>query len=548
MRTRLMTTLMMVASLLVSGQALGQPQLPTFQPGDVLRANDLNLIVEQLKQLKRNTNGSGGGTPLTVDCASATIAAVMDQAQPGDTIMITGTCEEAVVVDKDGITLVGDGQDSTVIDGMDADASAIAVLGHQNVTIKDLTVQNGLVGIHLGRGAAAWLENVTAKDSRSKDGHSSGFGILVANSSDAVLTGSVVVSNNAGNGIQVWNGSSVAIAGNYVVEGSTLPRARLETSGNGGSGMEVGLGSALHVASAQGDYTTVRANDNRSSGIVITGSSSAQFGGGADIEASSNDDTGLVVDGGSSVNFEIWPSRGVSGRFNDNKGWAGITINDSSSLLLWYDDDAGATITATGNGFVGLSVIYASSARLTASSQFASASLTFSNNGANSNTYGGGIAAYDNASVDIRLPTEIKNNAVHGVDNWNNSNVGLGTDSAAVVVVADNGRNGVSVHLASNLFIDDAMIENNGGHGIATSNNSVVYALASTITGSGQDGINAWSGVSVELDDSSVTGNTGSDISAGGGSRVSGYNGSQVVDVDCDDSVLSYGDVSCPGN
>ena len=46
MRTQL-TTLVMVASLLVSGQALAQPpQLPTFQPGDVLRANDLNAIVE----------------------------------------------------------------------------------------------------------------------------------------------------------------------------------------------------------------------------------------------------------------------------------------------------------------------------------------------------------------------------------------------------------------------------------------------------------------------------------------------------------------------
>ena len=143
MRTRFMTTLVMVASLLlVSGQTLAQPQIRTFQPGDVLRANDLNAIVEQINKNTNASGGSGGGTTHTVDCdAGDTIKAAMDQAQPGDTIMIAaGTCNENVVVNKDGITLAGAGQDSTVIDGMDFDAPAISVNGHQNVIIKGLRV------------------------------------------------------------------------------------------------------------------------------------------------------------------------------------------------------------------------------------------------------------------------------------------------------------------------------------------------------------------------------------------------------------------------
>ena len=152
------------------------------------------------------------------------------------------------------------------------------------------------------------------------------------------------------------------------------------------------------------------------------------------------------------------------------------------------------------------------------------------------------------ASVNIRLPTEIKNNAVHGVDVWSNSSAELGTDSAAVVVVADNGINGVNAHFASNLFADDAMIENNGGHGIATSGNSSVYVSTSTITGNSENGIDAWSGVDITVDGSSVTGNTGVDISGGGGSRLNGYNGNQIGTVGCDDSVLSYGEVLCPDN
>ena len=545
MRTRFITMLMTVASLLVGAQALAQPQLPNFQPGDVLRANDLNLIVERLKAHTNALSASSGETRM-VDCdAGETIMAAMDQAQPGDTIMVAGTCNENVVVDKDGITLAGEGQDSTVINGDNIDASVIAVLGHQNVTIKDLTVQNGLVGIHLGRGAAAWLENVTAKDSRSKDGHASGFGILIANSSDAILTGSVVVSNNADNGIQVWNGSSVAIAGNYIVEGSPLPRARLETSGNGGSGMEVGLGSALHVASLDGDYTTVRANNNRSIGIDITGGSSAQFGGGADIEASGNEINGLEVAGGSSVNFQIYPARGVKGKFNDNRGWAGIAVESNSSVRMWYwNDAAGAKITAENNAGLGLGVAQNSSATFdTGLSQFASSNnLVFSNNG------NLGVGVYSGSTAIVRLPTEIKNNANSGIEMWGNAFVDLGSVSKAAVVIASNGGNGIVSYNGSDLNLDSATIESNTGNGVAIYDNANLYSNGTTITGNGGDGINAWGGVGIGLDDTSVTGNTRRDISAGGGSRLHGYNGSQVVDVDCDDSVLSYGDVSCPDN
>ena len=88
MRIRLMTTLVMAVSLFVICQVFAQPQLPTFSPGDVLRANDLNDIVEQIRKNANASGGSGGGTTHTVDCSSGTIAAAMEQAQPGDTMAI----------------------------------------------------------------------------------------------------------------------------------------------------------------------------------------------------------------------------------------------------------------------------------------------------------------------------------------------------------------------------------------------------------------------------------------------------------------------------
>ena len=314
MRTRPMTTLIMVASLLVSGQGLAQPQLPTFQLGDVLRANDLNLIVERLKARTNALSGSDGETRM-VDCdAGETIKAAMDQAQPGDTIMIAaGTCNENVVVDKDGITLAGAGQDSTVLDGDNIDASAILVKGQQNVTIKDLTVQNGLIGVHVGLGASAWLENVTAKDSRSKAGHNSGFGILIANSSDAVLTGSIVATGNAAQGILVWQGGHASVVGNLVFEGSRMPQASLQANNNGLHGIELGISSSLQVQAPDGPNATLQANNNGGRGIQLGTGSSVQFGGGADIEATGNGESGLWIETGSSALFAGWSdiSRGL---------------------------------------------------------------------------------------------------------------------------------------------------------------------------------------------------------------------------------------------
>ena len=188
MRTRHMTALAMIACLLLAGgQALAQPPLPTFRPGDVIRAGDLNRIVQQVRRNTSALDGVGGAMH-TVDCgAGETVANAMSQALPGAVITISGTCEEAVVVDKDRITLDGGG--TAVIDGGGAGAPAIAVHGQQNVVIRGLTVQNGQQGVLANRGTAVWLEDVTAQDN-------SVVGIAVRGNSSATLGGTVIADDN----------------------------------------------------------------------------------------------------------------------------------------------------------------------------------------------------------------------------------------------------------------------------------------------------------------------------------------------------------------
>ena len=542
MHTRLVTTLMMVACLLlVVGQALAQPQLPTFQSGDVLRADQLNSIVEQIRRNTPASSGSGGNTHM-VDCSSGTIADALSAAQPGDTIMISGTCEEAVVVDKDGITLDGNG--TAVIDAMNEDTVGILIRGQQHVMIKGLTVQNGLNGIKIVEGGAARLEDVAVQNSRTKAGHDSGNGIVVSASASAVLMGNVAANDNEGIGIGAWNSSSIFVISNIIVDGIQIPRANLQANRNGANGIEIGKGSSLHALSGDSTPTTVQANNNGVIGISVVHSGSVVFGGGADIEANDNG-VGLNVHNGSSVSMETWgsPARGVTARFNNNKSaWAAISVYDHSTLILSHDVDATASITAENNAGNGLGVGQNSSVRLsTLFPQSTSASATFSNNGSN------GLGVYQRAAVTIRIPAEINDNTNGGFNIWGDCFVDLGNETNGPVTVSGNGGHGIAAYLASVLALAGVSIEDNSGLGIGIYENGELstFGRATTITGNGGGGIEAWNGAGIYLGNTTVSGNTGADVSSGRGSRI-GWSSSTVGTVFCDADVVAFDSAVCP--
>ena len=261
MRTRFMTALMLAASLLVSAQALAQPaqdQISDFQSGQVLRARELNAIVRQLN-LNTNALNRENGTTHPVDCSSGTIADVMSTAQPGDTISITGTCNETVMVTKDGITL--DGGDTAIIDGGDTDDPVIAVYGQRNVVIRGLTVQNGRQGVFADRGAAVWLEDVTARNN--------GAGISIRGNSSATFAGTIMSNDNKIEGgidvlqSTIWSENVTLVQANDNPEGGiSLSRGaqifltgarKIEVMRNGGlSGVLCYLDSSLSVVATHG--------------------------------------------------------------------------------------------------------------------------------------------------------------------------------------------------------------------------------------------------------------------------------------------------------
>ena len=87
------------------------------------------------------------------------IQAAIDAAAPGDIVLVpAGTYEESIVL-KDDIVLVGEGADSTIIDGGGA---GTVVLGGRNSLIIGFTVRNGKTGIANSTNAIGVFEcNIT---------------------------------------------------------------------------------------------------------------------------------------------------------------------------------------------------------------------------------------------------------------------------------------------------------------------------------------------------------------------------------------------------
>ena len=426
--TRRMTALAMVAGLLLAGgQALAQPRLPTFRPGDVIRAGDLNRIVEQVRRNTSALDGVGDARH-TVDCeAGETIANAMSQAHAGSTIVISGTCEEAVVVTHDGITLDGGG--TAVIDGADIDRWAIDVTGRQKVTIKGLTVENGHEnGIAITETSGVWLQDVTVRNTRRhKDYQADGHGIFVGHASSVVLTGTIVADGNAGNGITVWQSGNALAIGNYTPRGTPFPRASIQTNGNGEQGIFRGGSSSFAAFSNFDDNTTVHAKENTYSGISVQQSSSFIIAGGADLESTNNQGSGIEVGAASSAQFwgRAAETRTASGLFDGNGG-AGIHVWGSSSFNVW-DAGVAVNITSTNNSWRGLHVSDGSMAAFSSPAAQPPSKVVISDNGAE------GIEAGSNASVFSKIPLEVKDNAYEGVGVWGSSHADL-----TGAVIADN--------------------------------------------------------------------------------------------------------------
>jgi hypothetical protein len=235
---------------------------------------------------------------INVNCGSNdTIAGALEKTEPGDTVRITGVCNEKVTIRIDRITLAGAGgaviQGGSVPQGVELDG-LVTIDGARGVVIRDLTIQRSRAeGIFATRGAAFRIENVIVQDN-------AGAGVRAASS---VIDVAGCTSRRNSAGFDLFNGTQVTFQGN------------------------------------------ISANDNQDVGIFLGGASTSEVRG-ARIEANNNN-SGVVALGGSQISlwfFEGPVTRGGSITTSGNR-MGGIRLVDSGMEIFSSE----ATITATGN-------------------------------------------------------------------------------------------------------------------------------------------------------------------------------------------------------
>ena len=299
-----------------------------------------------------------------------TIGAALEKAKPGDTIRISGTCVETVVITLDDLTLAG--AEGAVIDGGGGSENVVTIDGARNLMLTGLTVQNGREGILAVNGALFTATDVTVQDNASHGIEliraSADFGnvtsrrnvragLITARNSSIDVTDVTLVQNLTG--LVIYSNSSVRLFGRNLL------------SQNATQGWTVGLGGAAFSIGSQ-----IEASDNGAEGLFVLQSGKVQLVGGA-LDASRNGTNGITLNKNATILMGI-EEFGVPGAVitADNAGH-GVSVGTGS-------DAAGIALmplTSRGNGEAGLRLDDGGSATLAgaivAGNGTADVSLTF---------------------------------------------------------------------------------------------------------------------------------------------------------------------------
>jgi len=226
----------------------------------------------------------GAAATLTVNCdAGGKIQAAIDAAHAGDTIQVSGVCNENVRFNDEVMRITLDGKGTATIHGPNPTLNAIIIRG-RFITIVGFTITGGRNGVAVVMGGAATIQGNTIQETGetginvAQHGYARiigntiqqnpDVGIRVLESSyarigfldlgDAAANGNVI-RRNGGAGVLVQRSAGASLVGNSISE-------------NAGAGVSVRDGSHADAAGNSID-------DNDSDGIEVTENSDVRLGG-----------------------------------------------------------------------------------------------------------------------------------------------------------------------------------------------------------------------------------------------------------------------------
>ncbi len=202
-----------------------------------------------------------------VDCDKGqTIANVLKNVQPGETIVLQGTCSENLLLSSptgqfNGVTL--DGHGTATISGPDSTLNVVELDGVSNFTFRGLTITGGHDGISINTGSSIAIDTVVVQNTGR-------HGIHFQRGSTMGFVVNSTVRNNPGNGIVINENSYVRVGFTAGVGASEGDLGPCIVQGNGGFGIRIQRSSSARV------YVTTISN-NANNGVNIESASYAEI-------------------------------------------------------------------------------------------------------------------------------------------------------------------------------------------------------------------------------------------------------------------------------
>ncbi len=206
------------------------------------------------------STGEGRPGTHTLTCGpEKTIGQAIKTLKPGDTLLVSGTCNESLVIGQEVHRITLDGEGLATING-DSTANVVTVTG-TGITIRGFTINGGLQGIAVLDGGSAVIEGNTIQ-------YTGMNGITVFRNSSAQIINNTI-QNNPSSGIQLQNSSSARIG----FTGPPNNRVSLPNTiqNNGGPGIQILRGSTAQIFS-----NTIQ--NNGSHGVVVDRNAQAEIG------------------------------------------------------------------------------------------------------------------------------------------------------------------------------------------------------------------------------------------------------------------------------
>jgi parallel beta-helix repeat protein len=181
-----------------------------------------------------------------------TINEALGQLDPGDTLLVSGACNENVVIPEGLANVILDGQGTATIDARDPGDPTINVRG-TGITIRNFaSIARGETGILVTRGGAATIDRNIVQNAENN-------GIVVNLNSSARIVNNTVQSSPQ-SGIVITDSSSARIG--FLATGDTVARPNIVRD-NGENGITVGRGASARIV---GNIIS----GNGDNGVIVT--------------------------------------------------------------------------------------------------------------------------------------------------------------------------------------------------------------------------------------------------------------------------------------